>query len=291
VLLRHLVSPSAYAVGGALYVTDARRTGTTLLRVNRDSGAIEARRTFRRDDVAATLIADYWLWVTIKPWNQHRPSWLLRLDPKTLQVLSQTRLRDPTSDDLAVAGSNLWVGDAGHIDQVAVIGGAITARLPIRGAKQISLFSSRQGKLLLLSEGDDSGHGWIERRDPYTGALDARSAEFLGATIPRLGGTAGNGLWISEATGLQGYVERLNVATLRPLHALQPPLDTTNAVRASVIDGVLFVSDPRGADHNYCADPVSGDPRVTMPVGEQRGFFLTADSSRIYYSIRPLPPA
>ena len=272
VLLTHLAAPSVYAIGGALYVSNESPSGaSSLTRLNPATGAIGARLTFRRVNIDAVLLGEGWLWATITPLDRGRPSWLLRLEPDTLHVLSRTRLTSASPDDLAVAGSSVWVGDGGAIDDVATIGPTIIRRVPIRGAKQVSLESGEHGRLLLISEGDFSGHARIERRDPYTGALDATSSPFLGATLPRLGGTAGVGLWLTESTGMQGYVEQLDVEVLKPLHPHVPVFDT-NGVRAQVIDGILWISQPDGGpSRNYCADPVGGRARVVIPSAAQRG--------------------
>jgi hypothetical protein len=83
---------------------------------------------------------------------------------------------------------------------------------------------------------------------------------------------------------MAGYVGFLDAETLRPLHSQLPPPQTTNGVRADVIDGILWISQPDGGpSRNYCAQPAGGQPRLAMPLAVQRGEFLTADSSRIYY--------
>jgi hypothetical protein len=37
------------------------------------------------------------------------------------------------------------------------------------------------------------------------------------------------------------------------------------------------------AARNYCANPVTGSPRMTLPVGERRGTLLSVGASSIYF--------
>lgn len=294
VLLRHAHVVSIDAAGGAVWVVSQTSfTGQTQLRaLDARSGAVRAHLALGQTADDDVLLADGWLWVTTAGLRARASSWLWRLAPSTLQVMSRTRLSGrPGSRSLAVAGASLWVGDGDRLDDVAVIGGSIVGRIPVHGASQLQLATGPAGRTLLVSAGNGSGVGYVQRRDGSTGALLATSLRYLGVTEPELGGTAAGRLWLTEATGTAGSILEVWVGSLRPIRVAipSPPAATpfvapSNGVSAQVIDGVLWVSQSRGGPQlNYCADPVSGRPRGTLPVDVRLGQLLTADAARIYY--------
>ncbi len=219
------------------------------------------------------LLAEGWLWVTTTSLTGHSPAWLWRLDPNSLRVLSRTQLRAPDSTAaLAAAGASIWVADGGVLDHVAAIGGAIIGRVRVPGARSMELAGADRGARLLVSAGDGSGRARIQLRDGATGALVRSSARFLGVSEPRLGGGVGGVLWISQATGMAGYIERLDARTLKPRPGATGPPQATNGIQAQVADRSLWVSQLHGGPaRNYCANPVTGSPRVILPVAERRG--------------------
>jgi hypothetical protein len=80
----------------------------------------------------------------------------------------------------------------------------------------MELAGADRGGRLLAGAGDGSGRARIRLRDARTGALLRSSGRFLGVSEPRLGGGAGGVLWITQATGMADYVERLDARTLKP---------------------------------------------------------------------------
>jgi hypothetical protein len=176
------------------------------------------------------------------------------------------------------------VADGVVLDHVATIGGAIIGRVRVSGARSMELAGADRGARLLVSAGDGSGRARIELRDGGTGGLLRSSARFLGVSEPRLGGGVGGALWISQATGMAGYIERLDARILMPRLGATVPPQATNGIRAQVVDRILWVSQPRGGSpRNYCANPVTGSPRMILPVAEHRGTLLSVGASSIYF--------
>lgn len=95
----------------------------------------------------------------------------------------------------------------------------------------------------------------------------------------------GAGVWVAEATGMLGYVERFALATMTP----DPATDVhgTNGIRVRVADEVVWVTDMvAGAGRNYCADPDTGRvlARIALPDLDQD--FVLAISGRYIYYVR-----
>jgi hypothetical protein len=289
VLLRGLGTSRvmAYAAGRALWVASSheQRPGLSLLRLATSSGAIRARASLGAASLGDVLLAEGWLWVTTNSLTGRSPAWLWRLDPNSLSVLSRTQLRSPLSTAaLATAGASIWVADGGVLDHVAAIGGAIIGRVRVSGARSMELAGADRGAQLLVSAGDGSGRARIQLRDGATGALLRSSARFLGVSEPKLGGGVGGWLWISQATGMAGYIERLDARTLTPRPGATGPPQATNGIQAQVADRILWVSQPHGGPaRNYCANPVTGSPRVILPVAARRGALLSVGASSIYF--------
>jgi hypothetical protein len=126
----------------------------------------------------------------------------------------------------------------------------------------------------------------VQRRDPVTGALIASSAPFEGVTQPALAGVIDGGIWFSEAGGMMGYVGRLSLRTLRASRT-RVPQNTYHTIGASVIDGILWISNVVGGrQENYCGDPLTGRLRasfVNSTLNDQLPF-LTADAHYVYLS-------
>ncbi|HET9103740.1 MAG TPA: hypothetical protein VFN55_10345 [Solirubrobacteraceae bacterium] len=293
-LLSDVGSVTVAATGGTLWVASQPAAGgsTELRALDAATGAVTAGRTLGPVTTDSVLYALGWLWVTAVDSKGQSPQ-LLRLDPHSLATLSTTALATRHGYvSVASAGASIWVGDGGELDQVTAIGGQIVRRVPLPGAADIEVATGPGGQSLLVSEDNGSGLAHVQRRDPRTGALLAASARFLGAFHPFLGGTIANRLWLSEATGLQGYVQQLDAGTLRPTSATLPPLGTTNGVRASVDDGILWITQNGGRPSvNYCADPVTGRRRVTLPAPVDRGRVVAEDAARIYYVTESFPGA
>jgi hypothetical protein len=131
----------------------------------------------------------------------------------------------------------------------------------------VDVAANPTGTTLVISEGHE--RAYIQRRDPRTGTLIATSAAFDGVTKPHIGGIIDGGVWISEATGNQGYIQRLSARTFKPTTANDgEPLriDTSNGIHAQVFDRILWVTQIAGGPkRNYCGDPVTGRSRAPLP--------------------------
>lgn len=289
VLLSNIGMAQALADNNVLYVANqmhpTKRPVTRLLVVNPRTGNSLSRVLFGGASVSDMAIAGGRLWVTTSAPNE---GVLWRLDPSTLRVISHMRLPGAVwnQGSLASAGGSLWVGVAGRLERISLASGALTATVPIRNAPQVQVASDPDGTTLLVSRGNGGGRGYVERRDPRTGALLATSRRFDGVTEPSIGGIIDGGVWLSEPTGMIGYIERVDVNTLRPTPPREPIGETSNGIRAQVIDGILWVTQGGlgGAKDNYCGDPVTGRKRAPLPRAlERAGDFLTADANNIYY--------
>lgn len=295
VLLRDLENPEAYAAGGSLYVAqdatplaDARREVVSeLMRVSPVSGRILATRGLASAFDQA-LLADGDLWVSSTPLAASRSATLLwRLDPDSLAVRSRTILPGPgrstTEGSLAVAGGQLWVGTE-TLSGVSLASGRVQRTTGVIYPGGIQVAADPAGRILLASVG--SVHPTrIERLDPRTGALRATSASFWSVTKPVIGGISDGGAWVSDATGMAGGFFRLDVDTLKmkTTRTGRPAVMPSNGIRAQVIDGILWVTQPAGGSAlNYCGDPVSGRPRAALPLSGD-SLFLTADTTSLYY--------
>jgi hypothetical protein len=289
VLVAHVGSARALAAGNALYVANqmhpTTRPVTRLMVVDPRTGDSLSRVLFGRASVDDLLISGGSLWITTAG---HGRAALWRLDPASLRVISHRPLPSPPwpGGSLASAGGWLWLGLPGGLERISLRTGAVTATIPIDHAPQIQVGSDPGGRTLLVSRGNGGGRGYVERRDPSTGALLATSKRFDGVTEPSIGGIVDGGVWLSEPTGMMGYIERVDAATLRPTPPREPVGEATNGIRAQVFDGILWVtqSGVGGARFNYCADPATGRRRAPLPRAVQRAdYFVTADANNIYY--------
>jgi Protein of unknown function (DUF4232) len=302
VLLRGLEDPEAYAAGGSLYVAhevtppaDAHTAVISeLMRVSPISGRILAiRRLGSMFDQA--LFVDGELWVTSTPLAvSGSVTWLWRLDPTSLAARSRTILpgpgRNTTEGSMAVAGGQLWVATK-TLSAVSLSSGQArqTTGVIYPGGMQIA--ADPAGRTLLASVGSEHPTR-IERLDPNTGATLAESGSFWSVTKPLIGGISNGGAWVSDATGMAGSFFRLDVNTLKITHTQGPAvMIATNGIRAQVIDGILWVTQPAGGSpRNYCGDPVTGSRRAPLPLSGD-SLFLTADTTSFYYEPLETSPA
>jgi hypothetical protein len=117
-----------------------------------------------------------------------------------------------------------------------------------------------------------------------TGALLA-SHPILGVSAPSLGGIADSGVWVSEPTGMLGYVERFRVATMVPVPATDVRGD--NGIDGVVADSVIWITDRAAPDRDYCADPVNGRVLARIPLPDPLQDALLAVSDRYLYYQSP----
>ncbi len=297
VLVRGLLNPQAYSSGSCLYVaTHVNRPGANpeekLMRLDPLSGRLLASR-FLGAQFDHALLVNGELWVTTSTAANDTTLW--GLNQATLAVDSRITLTGSGAGgagpgSLAVAGGWLWVGSENALNRVSLLTGTVTRVVSIPGAHAVGVASDDSGRVLLVSVGSQIAH--VQRRDPGSGALIGTSGSFDGVTQPFIGGVVGDYAWLSEATGMQGYAERID---LRGLNAAGNPttlgtgrqtrtlIPGSNGVQARVIDGILWVSQIGGGEErNYCADPLSGRPRARLRFG-RFSLLVTADSRFIYY--------
>jgi hypothetical protein len=286
--------PGVTVTGGRLYVTwQVNPAGAAvpqfeLTRVNQATGVIEATRLLGSGSIGTPVAAGGWLWV---PTATSAGESLLRLDPADLSVTGDLPVTGGSLEGLglgshlAVAGGALWVAGGDRLLRVSLTTGRVIAAIPLPGAYTSGVAANGDGTVVVVSEANDSGIGSVQRRDPVTGALLA-SHPMLGVTAPALDRVVGSGVWVSEPTGLLGYVERFRTATMAP----EPATDVsgTNGIRAAVADGVVWVTDAvGGARRSYCANPVTGRRLATIPLPDLDQDRLLAVSGRYLYYARP----
>jgi hypothetical protein len=286
-------NPGVTVTGGRLYVSwqvnpaSAAVPQFELARVNQATGAVEATHRMSLGDLGTPLAAGGWLWVTTATSAGES---LLRLDPVDLAVTGDLPVTGGSGagigrgSHLAVAGGALWVAGGDRLLRAALTTGHVMATISLPGAYMSSVAANGNETVLVVSEANDGGIGSVQRRDPVTGALLA-SHPMFGVTAPALGEVIDSGVWVSEPTGMLGYVERFRTATMVPEAATD--VRGTNGIRAVAADGLIWVTDyVGGARRNYCANPVTGRRLATIPLPDLDHDSLLAISARyLYYDV------
>lgn len=288
---RVFTSPGLTVTGGSLYLrrslSPARQDPPwmELARVDAATGAIVATNTFSLGAIGAPLAAAGSLWLT-GSFSGH--AMLLRLDPRTLMVTGELTIAPVNSgagqSHIAYAGGSIWVDGSDELVRVSPATVAAELTIPLPGADTSDIGGSPDGGTLIVSEAD-SGDGTIQRRDPVTGALLA-SHPMLGVIAPLIGGgVSAAGAWVSEPTGMLGYIERFSAASLTPQARTQ--VNGSNGLHADVWGGVLWVrNQAAGPAQNYCADPATGRRRATLPLPDLgQDYLMAVTGGRIYYSV------
>jgi len=291
---RTFVNASLTFTGGRLYLTwqsSAQQypPRMTLSRVDPAGGAIMASNMFSPGVVSDPVYAAGWLWVTDDPASVG-DLLLLRLDPRTLMVTGELSAgslsRDSSltpSGHIAFAGGSIWVDGAGQLVRVSPATVSAELTIPQPGANSAEVEASPDGGTLIVSE-SNAGNGAIQRRDPVTGTLLA-SYPVLGVVAPLFGGVSGTGVWVRDPTGMMGYIERFQTATVTPQAATR--VEGSNGISANVWDGALWVSnEAAGPAQNYCADPATGRRLATLPLPDlAQDYLMTVHAGTIYYSV------
>lgn len=111
-----------------------------------------------------------------------------------------------------------------------------------------------------------------QRHLGLTGSLGARIRQpsgcclVMGVSAPGVAGPFGSAVWVSEASGMMGYVQRLDAATMTAAGSActeggttSTCVEGTNDVTARLAGGLLWITQMAGGQaRNYCADPVTG---------------------------------
>lgn len=272
---------------------------SALARVDLADGRLLARRDLGPVNVDQVLAAGSSLWVTTS--SQAGREQLLRLDPATLRlehrwVLSSGGYTD-TANDMAVAGGGLWVASGARLSYFSLPSGHLVRTVSLPGAASSSVAADATGSALIVGEAAGNGRGAVQRRDPVTGSLLA-SRSVSGVAAPQLA-VSGSAVWISEPTGMMGYVQLFSLATLSPVgpsctdgRSTPSCIEGTNGIRAVIEAKRLWVSDPVGGSaRNYCADPSNGRVLAALHFPQpQQDRFLAAAKGTVYYAA-PAPRA
>lgn len=291
---RALGNPAVTVTGGELYVTwqvnppGARVPRFELARADQATGAIEAAHRLGAGEVGTPLATGGWLWVTVSTATGER---LLRMNPADLAVTANIGIGGSSyrgftglGGDLAAAGRALWVTSANRLLRVSTRTGKVIAVVPLPGAYSSMVDAS--GAILVVSEASDSGAGAVQRRDPVTGALIAAHPT-LGVSAARIGGVTGSGVWVSEPTGMLGYIERFSTPAMAPDPATE--VGGSNGISVRIADGVAWVTDQVNPRHDYCADPVTGRLLGRIPLPEPARDYVSAIAGREVYYLAPAP--
>jgi hypothetical protein len=273
VLLRHLENSGAALVDGTLYVWQQTNPvgisgRTELMRVNPATGRVRATSQLGLVGIGSwspgsMVIADGWLWISGIPEGKANGlgGWLLRLQPQTLAVKSRIYLPGSgTAPKVALAERLLWVSVGDRLYRISPQSGRVTAKISLGNANSSEVTSTATGGQILVSEAND-GFGAIELRDAATGALlDSTTPAVLGVNAPILSQVFDGGVWLSQATGMMGYIERLDASTLSPtpMNLPFPFGDSTNGITAEVFAGVLYVGRTPG-------DPIATTAETRPP--------------------------
>ncbi len=183
---------------------------------------------------------------------------LARVDPTTLKVLrSWTLPAVGTPCSMVAAGGALWVAAGAHLERVTPSSGAVTTTLTLEGAASVSLGTNTTGSVLVAAGDIATGAYYLERIDPWTGALERRTGRRIGTA--GIGGVIRTALWIGVGFGTTGNALRERVRSLRPVG---PGCHTGVGTQACVVGssphpdleaGHLYVTTPNAPARNYCA--------------------------------------
>ncbi len=296
-----LLMPQVAATAAGLYVAwQVSRPGSVvrseLARVDAATGRVEAARYLGAAFEQAVLAAGA-LWVATAIGSFSAAQTLLRLNPDTLEVTGRWRVgtggeRLGVAHLLVVAGGGLWVAGGNRLLHLSLPDGTITASIALRGAASSDLSANAAGTVLVVGEAASGGRGAVQRRDPVTGALLA-SFPMMGVTAPTVAGPVGSAVWVSEASGMMGYVQRLDAATMTAQGSAcqeggttSTCVEGTNDVTASLAGGLLWVTQIAGGPaRNYCADPATGREIAPLQLpqpAQDEVVAITPD--RIYYA-------
>jgi hypothetical protein len=298
VLLGGLLNPQAYVAGGRLWVIEqTSRPGSTvvseIMRVNPSTGHVSAVLPLGAAYQQALLARDV-LWVTT---GSGRRNWLWRLRPDSLRVIAKNLLPGSVAGGvsfgqfgtLAVTRGWLWVGGWDTLDRLSLKTGRASIELRMPGAQGIDVASSPSGNVLVDSEGHELAR--VQRRDARTGALVAQSRVYQGVTKPYIGGVTSSGVWLSEATGMMGYAQRISTRTLQPTPLSGAPphpgitlngIEGTNGIAARVSNNTLWITDNSGS---YCGNPITGKPWAKLVLPDAlRDTVLAITPTDIYFA-------
>lgn len=264
-----------------------------LAHISTSTGEVMARRAID-GRVAGAVKAGHWLMVTVTSSGEE----LLRLNPTTLAEdgnwrIGHTGLLGPGASSVVRTVAGVWVTGGDRLVRVTARRGKIVTSITLPGVAHSDLATNDAGSILLVGEANEEGLGHIQRRNPMTGQLIATSSQIGGVVNPFLTSVTGGDFWISEATGMMGYVRLYHLTDLSPIgSACETGARTetcvvgTNGIAARVRDGVLFVTQVDGGPaHNFCAEP-DGHFLGTLPIPTTDS--LLAIGQKVLFLLGPL---
>jgi hypothetical protein len=299
-----LLSPQVAVTPSGVYVAwqvspPGSAVRSELARVDPASGRAEASRRLGAAFGQAIAAAGA-LWVAT---SARTGQTLLRLNPDTLALTGSWPAGSGgghpwAAQTLAVAGGGLWVAGGNRLLHLALPQGRITASIILPGAASSDLSANSAGTVLVVGEADSGGRGAVQRRDPATGAILA-SRPVTAVTAPAVAGPAGPAVWVSQATGMTGYVQRLDAATLAAAastcaegRSTNTCLEGTNDITARLANGLLWVTQVAGGNgRNYCADPSDGRPLTPIRLPQPAQDEVLAIAPRQIFYAAPGPKA
>ena len=270
-----------------------------LARVDPASGRVKAARPLGAAFGGAIAAAGA-LWVATSAMTGET---LLRLNPDTLALTGSWRAGSGgapprAAQTLVVAGGGLWVAGGNRLLHLSLPEGRITASIILPGAASLDLSANSAGTVLVVGEADSSGRGAVQRRDPATGAILA-SHPVMAVTAPAVAGPAGSAVWVSQATGMTGYVQRLDAATLAAAgsscaegRSTNTCVEGTSDITARLANGLLWVTQVAGGNgRNYCAGPSDGRPLTPIRLPQPAQDEVLAIAPRQIFYAAPGPKA
>lgn len=141
---------------------------------------------------------------------------------------------------MVAAGQALWVAAGAHLERVTPSSGAVTTTLTLEGAAAVSFGTDTTGSVLVAAGDVATGAYYLERIDPWTGAVERRTGRRIGTAT--VGGVIRTALWIGVGFGSTGNALREAVRSLRPVG---PGCHTTGR-HAGVRRGLEPPPGPRG---------------------------------------------
>jgi hypothetical protein len=237
-----------------------------LARIDPASGRVEATRRLGAAFEQAVAAAGA-LWVAISTMASEE---VLRLSPATLRPTGWWHVGSGGGQPygagvLAVAGGGLWAAGGNRLVHLSLPAGRVLESIILPGAASSDLSADAAGTALIVGEADSGGSGAVERRDPRTGALLA-SRPMRGVAAPAVAGPTDSAIWVSEPTGMMGYVQHLDAATLAPAGGACPEgagagncIEGSNGIMARLTAGLLWVTQLAGGEsRNFCGEPSDG---------------------------------
>jgi hypothetical protein len=271
-----------------------------LARIDATTGRIQARQRFS-GFVLQALQAAGSLWVATWIGPALATETLMRLNTRTLQVTKRWRIGigggpDWAAQVLVVAGGGLWDAGGNRLVRVSLPSGMMTTSIALPGAASSDLSANAAGTKLLVGVADSEGRGVVQRRDAATGAVLA-SRRVSGVAAPMVAGPVGRAVWMSEATGMMGYVQRLDATSLTADRSTcwegqstSTCVTGTNGITARVADGLLWVTQVAGGSaRNYCADPLDGRKLAPIELPEPTQEIVLAIAPRQVFYAAPGP--